>query len=331
MERASIKELLRELLPQNAPMKDLGEWVSVPCPLAPWTHDKGTDENPSFGVKVNDHDHSVFNCLTCQRKGTLPYLLKLMTRYSGEDYQGLMQDTETEEFIGGELPDYEDRRRANSVNEQLGKPVSDDYLDIYDTAYDHWYLKDRGIGPKTAEALDLRVDPDNHGEERILFPVHAPNGDFHGYTGRSVSPDAHLRVRDYFGLQKRMLLLGAEYIDPKVDTCVLVTEGLFDFAKLFGYGLPVVAAMHSGVTDAQARILLDLGLPVYGFQDNDTGGRTGMASIKRQLSGHLPVMKVKYPDRLVIDKNTGEERSVNDPAELTKSEVLHMINNARLA
>jgi hypothetical protein len=330
MRRDSIKEFLREVIP-NTPLKDIGEWVSAPCPLAPWTHANGTDSNPSFGVKVNETDHSVFNCLTCHRKGTLTRLLELLSRFTGDSFDGLIGDAETEEFLGGELPEWGRRVSYDTTNEILGDPVGEEYLDVYDTAYDHWYLMDRGVGPKTAEALDLRVDPDNKGEERILFPVYSPTGEFYGYTGRSVEQDTVLRVRDYFGLRKRLLLLGAEFIEPKEDPYILVAEGLFDFAKLFSWGLPVVAGMHSGVTDAQARILKDFGLPVYSFQDNDQGGRDGTASIKAKMGNHVPVMQVRYPRREVWDEKAGEYRQVGDPNELTKAEALEMIENARLA
>lgn len=325
-----IKELMADLVPQGSPMVDYGEWVTTLCPLALWTHQSGQDTKPSFGVKVNDHNISVAHCFTCKFKGTLPMMLERIAEYSGEDYEGLITDTEQEEYIGREMPEWGSRPR-DSKHEGLGEPADSMTLDIYDEAEGHWYLEKRGVSDRVAKELDLRVDPGSPGEERILFPVYSYDGGFYGYTGRSVEDDSSLRVKDYFGLKKRHLLLGAEFIDPKTDRFILVAEGLFDFAKVFSYGMPVVAAMHSGITDQQADVLKDIGLPVYSLQDNDQAGREGTAKIAKLLQGHVPVMDMTYPRRMVYDPKKKRKRQVGDPAELRKAEIEYMIANADFA
>ena len=45
------------------------------CPLAPWTHDRGTDSKPSFGFKIADNGQIVYNCLSCKAKGRLSNLV----------------------------------------------------------------------------------------------------------------------------------------------------------------------------------------------------------------------------------------------------------------
>lgn len=64
MEREQIKEIMRDIFGRSFYMKDLGEWVSMKCPLAQWTHEKGHDGSPSAGVSVNRDGASGFNCLS---------------------------------------------------------------------------------------------------------------------------------------------------------------------------------------------------------------------------------------------------------------------------
>lgn len=318
MDRASIKELLRDIQGPNVEIEDRGEWVSTHCPLAPWTHANGTDKKISFGIKVNQYSESVFNCYACKSKGTVSHLLKRLESYTGEDYRSLIEEVEDNEYLGGSIPEWDRRNSYDSVQKGIGEPLSEDYLDIYDPAEGHWYLQDRGIDDETSRILRLCVDPDNKGVERILFPVFSPDGGFYGYTGRATVPDVEPRIRDYFGLPKRHLLLGAERIDTSKHDFVILVEGLFDYARFVSYGFPVVAALHSGLTPEQSRILKDFSLPVYVFYDNDDAGRQGRKAVAHSLRNHVPVMKVRYP------------LGVKDPDELTKEEALHMLEDSRL-
>lgn len=283
-------------------------------------------------MKVNLYEESVFNCYACKSKGTLPQMLDRLSVFTGEDYRDLKGEVEDGEFLGANLPVWDERKIYDSKDAVLGTPVEQDFLDIYDDATGHVYLEDRGIDYDTAKALDLRIDPDNHGVERILFPVYSPSGAFYGYTGRATIPDAELRVRDYFGLPKRLLLLGAEFIKPSTDDYVILVEGLFDFATGFSFGLPIVGSMHSGLTPQQARILKDFNIPVYVFYDDDEAGHKGVSIVREAIGAHVPVMKVRYPkDNTVLDQRSGKMRPPEDPGELLEYQFLHMIEDARLA
>jgi hypothetical protein len=275
----------------------------------------------SFGVKINHEDVSKFNCFTCKQKGTISWMLERLSEFNGEDYFGLVDEVKTDEALGTSLPSWQNRHRSDTDHDPLGVPVSDDYLDIFDDAAGHPYLKKRRISDRTAEALDLRVDPDNRGDERILFPVFSVDGGFYGYTGRATNRDVEPRIRDYFGLPKRKLLLGAEFLRDD-DTRIILVEGLFDFAKLFQYGYPVVAAMHSSITPQQARILKDLNKPVVVMFDNDKAGVEGAKFVGKEIRKHVPTFKVRYPKRF----DFGE----GDPGVLTQKEVARMLDEVRL-
>lgn len=257
------------------------------------------------------------NCLACHNKGPLESLLQKLGRFSGEDYSSLVEQVGDGEFLSSKLPEW-GARKSRKIT--LGEPTEDIMRTIYDPAAGHPYLDGRGINSSTANELDLRVDPkDSRGEERILFPIHSMDGAFRGFTGRAVRRGIEPKVRDYFGLQKRLLLLGEHDIYPSNDILILV-EGLFDYARLKQFGYDVVASMHSQVTEYQARTIVRLGKPVYVFFDNDKAGILGRKSVRELIAPHLPTFKVKYPDH------------INDPGQTSFTEdMMHrMVRRARL-
>ncbi len=331
MERQSIKDLVKEVAGPNAGMVDHQNWVSISCWFAPWKHGGGRDAKPSAGISVKKDERSIYNCQTCGMKGTLPYILEQLSAKTGEDYTDLLGGIDDEEFYGGDLQPWGVRPKDEA--EAMPEPLDPDvYLDLYDTAYDHWYVSEtRGIDEDTARFIDLRVDPsDSAGEERILFPVYNHRGGFYGFTGRATRDGVYPPVRDYHGLPKRGLLLGSHLL-PRDAKRVIVVEGLFDFARLIQYGQPAVAYMGGSLTELQVQVLIDIDLPVYYFRDNDETGERAQLKIVEELTlcKHVPVMKVRYPKRLVLGKD-GKRRPIKDPDELSEEEVETMLAEARL-
>lgn len=329
MNREGVKALLKQVLGPNISLVDRGKWVSLHCPFAPWRHTGGRDTRPSAGVSVSEDQPSVFNCLACGMKKKLPGFLFEYERHTGDDYSNLIADLEQDEFLGGgDLPEWDRRGPPQNVPPPPLDPEV--YLDLYDEAYDHPYVAGRGIHFETARAINLRVDPeDSQGEERILFPVYHHHGGFYGFTGRATRKGVYPPIRDYHGLPKQFLLLGSHLLQPE-DKYVILVEGLFDFAMLYQYGYPAMAYMGARPTDRQIDALVDIGLPVYLFGDNDKAGRDAQDAIaESRLCKHLPVMKVRYPKRLVPKKD-GKLGPITDPDELTREEVAHMIDDARI-
>lgn len=322
MDRQSIKEMLREVIGPNVELVDHPKWVGLHCPLAPWTHEKGSDSSPSAGVSVKDDDTSIYNCFVCGR-GTVPWFLRQMEKYTGESYKKLISNIEDGEFLGGSLPEWGSKKVSKAKDVFLGE----DYLDLYDDAEGHWYLEDRGIDADTARILQLKIDPeDSHGDERILFPVFSRDKQLYGFTGRAVFDKVEPRIRDYHGLPKARVLLGLHLIRPE-DKHIILVEGLFDYAKMVQYDQPAVATMHAGLTDEQANLLIDLGLPVIEMYDNDKAGEDAVEVAKKKLEKYLPFSTVKYPERR---SKKGKVICPKDPATLTEEEVEEMIRKAKL-
>ncbi|RKZ93380.1 MAG: hypothetical protein DRQ40_07705 [Gammaproteobacteria bacterium] len=321
MNREDAKTFVRAMSGANVYIEDHVGWINVSCPLAPWTHEKGTDRSPSFGISINTLD-SKYHCFTCKSKGTLSTLVARLTRLSNKDHPLLEEYVESEEF-GGLIPEWDEENEVDAVATQ----INDDMVYMYDLVGHHDYLESRGIDETTSIDIGLRIDPEaesNDGRERILFPVHTKEGGvvhFAGFTGRATDDEKTLKVRDYYGLPKRKVLLGIEHIRDQ-DEYVVLSEGLFDFALGFKYGAPALACMHSTLTPDQARILINLNKSVYLMMDNDNAGRDGSIEIMEMLQDYLPVYKTSYPDRF--------EFGDGDPATLSEDEYWEMINTARL-
>lgn len=315
MQRDAIKQLIKNMFGPNAKTVDQPEWVMTQCPFAPYTHGSGRDSNPSFGISVKDQEQSNYHCFTCKQKGRLHNLPRKLARISEDDtWLDHQDDIPKDETLGGPLPTWENRKAKRQVEKVT--PIDHSYLYLYDSAVGHPYLAERGISDDAAKKMDLRVDPDDHGKERILFPGFSEKKEFVGYTGRAVE-NINPKVRDYLGFPKRLVLLGIEHIERNGEPVVLV-EGLFDYANLFQYGVRVIASMHANLTDAQARVLKYLHCPVIVMYDKDYAGLSGREEVKKKLGKHIRLMKCKYP------------RGINDPGELTKNQIDRMLSNTRL-
>jgi len=312
MRKEDIKSLLKDVMGPNTKFIKAPGWVMCKCPMARWTHQKGADNTPSFGVHIHNDETSIFNCFTCKKKGPMSYFLKLMETYTGENYAKVIRALENDEAYQAELPEWDVCRERTAVT--VLEPVPPEFLDIFEPIDEvPEYLENRGITRmQTIANARLRIDPDNDGTERIIFPVYGLDGLLYGFTGRATNDTTNPKVRDYFGLPKKDLLLGLHRITSDTNY-VVVVEGLFDYLAGVENDYPALAVMHSTLTAAQADILKVIGLPTYLLYDDDKAGREGTQKAIQALRGYVPVMRCAYP-RYTNDK------APKDPAEMTEHE-----------
>lgn len=343
MDRESIKEVVRDVWGGNTTIRDQGDWVQIPCPLAPWTHEKGADASPSFGIHVDDHGTSATNCFTCKSNFPFHVLLQRYSDYSGEILSDLVDEVMKEEYLGPrELTGYDSIVQSNSA--EVHMPIDEGfYLDLYEPAEGHPYLRERGISRATTRKLELRFDPGDSSRDkvpRILFPVRSPDGLLYGFSGRSVMTPgqialyerrhgerSHLKVRDYFGLVKSQNILGSHLMADARE--IFIVEGLFDYANGVEQGYSAGAVMHSTLTDAQAAILRTLAKPTYPLYDNDKAGRDGIEIAKSKLKGYLPLWLPKYPKVWLTDPSEkGGGHWLKDPGEMLAEDFAYARENA---
>src|SRR5258706_1179217 len=313
MNREFVKTFIREVL-GDISTKDTEHWVNFSCCYSQWKHAHGVDRRPSAGISVLEDGPSIYWCFTCHSKYSLSRMLRELSRFTGEDFGNLETEINNAEIFIGNVPEWDDYREE-LCQIPLDKEI---YLDLYDSAENHPYVLGRGVGNETIQKLELLVDPDNYGVERILFPIFDKNKNLFGFSGRATSDISSPKIRTYYGVKKKQLLLGAHLIDKKKIDYIILVEGLFGYARFVEHGQPVVASMGSDLSVPQAEILKDFGLPVYCFYDNDLSGRKGLSGVSQHLSKHIPVMKVRIP------------QGVNDIDDLSKLQIIRMMEDARL-
>lgn len=336
MDLDGLNQIIGDVFGPNTATKVINGWVSLRCPLAQWTHTTGRDSRASAGISIQPNNTSVFNCMTCHTKLPLQGLIARYAEYTGDDLEDLIAELEDEAYLGPrDIPAWGATRGTQEVEPvPLDKNI---YLDLYDSAAGHPYLASRGIDDETAELLQLKLDPADpaDGEERILIPVFGPNGDLFGFSGRATrnipkTDKRTLKVRDYAGLKKAHNLLGSHLVATHKPPYILLMEGLFDYVNAWQQGYPGMAVMHSTFTEHQARIVRDIGLPVYLFYDNDAAGKDGAEIAGKMLVDYVPVMRVRYPEIWIEDEEEDGGHWVKDPGELIADDFKEMIDDARL-
>lgn len=277
------------------------------CPFAPWTHSKGTDSTPSFGVSVGRH--SYYHCFACQRKGPLPMLVTSLCMLKGKD------NVEAREFV----MEHEDLSLEPFENLDPGpEPLSilaPGMISRFEPATEALEIcKKRGITQQTIDTLELRWDTR---EKRLVFPIWNEKGYLVGFRGRAVG-DEKLRYREYSELQAKRQSLKAHGIWYGMDRVpeeryqkVILVEGEMDAVSLLqalAQRKGVWAAMGAALSAAQIKTIQALKNPVLIFFDDDEAGHIAKQSLLKKLS------KVKTGVFEITDY-----RGRKDPDEIVKA------------
>ena len=342
MDEKTVRDLLFQLkIPVQrhsySGSKERTRWLNISCPFAPFTHQRGSDTNPSFGITINDAGKSNYKCLACGLKGRLSALPSRLGGYRKEDYSRIRHWAEMAELqatISKPVVDWEnDHTHDEQKDEHRHTKPSHEAVMRYPRIVSLPYLRERGIRWPTPLTLGLRFDSY---QSRILFPCYDRHGAFAGFTGRSVRhprtySKKNPKVRDYLGLDKRQLFLRlpGRRSGPKI-----ISEGLIDFAKVVQTGFPYAhAILGTALTPEKIDILIEGGDPVYFFMDNDLAGWQALFGVFNgdgelevdnawafRLYREVPVWIVPYDTPL----------DGTDPGSLDEKTIRRMISNAWL-
>lgn len=283
-------------------------WVTAPCPLAPFTHSKGRDARPSFGVNV---ETGMFNCFVCQ-SGSLAKLVQLLEMYSaGDEAAAARYDTAAARAAldglddgSDALPGYEYERRSERSFEAWPEYFLSRFVSWRDSPRASWYLSDgrqlagsQPVDPQVADTVGLLYDAK---WDRVVCPYRTYAGALAGARGRTIDPTATLQHFDYTsgGVNNAHLVWYNERALESAEGArepVLVVEGQFDAMNVLRAYPHVVACLTTKPSRAKLEKLQSCGAVVT-MLDNDGPGRQALAKYEAGLSGRTRLGRLEYPE-----------------------------------
>lgn len=296
MKLNDIIGFLRELGTGEITVSDDEEWVRCRCPLAPAFHAKGRDENPSFGVRVNDKGESGFHCFTC-RSGRLLDLIHVMNfttgiRKSACSFFGSHEIFDREDPIKNigilsEVKGYRDVYKEEK-NPIAHIPVPKNILKAYprlhtsthekqrSNCYD--YLESRGIAKEIVDKFEVRHDP---WRGTLAFSITGSNNSIYSLHFKPAT-DAEVKVRFWHLTPKNSgypeaiwgspsAMFGMEFYDPHKP--LLFVESETDVLRLSSLGVDKIFCIV-GAAGAVNKYKVDCfrNKEVYLGFDNDPAG-----------------------------------------------------------
>lgn len=282
--------------------KDGDKDIKVTCPY----HKNGVENRSSAGIfNLKDDpevEYGFFKCFTCGKK--VPLYAVVSHCFDKDEKFG--KEWLVDNF--GSLLPIQKMIPPAFIQKKKEKVVVDrEYIDeseLNKFNYIHPYMYKRKLTNDVIAKFKIGYDKDT---DSITFPCWDINGNLTSISRRSVSGKRFNLERD---LKKDVYLLN--FINPKVDNTVYVTESQINALTLWSYGLPAIALFGTG-TEHQYDILNNYGIKHYVLcLDPDDAGRKGTIRLINNLK------------KCIIDiKDLPDGKDVND---LTQSE----FNDARL-
>lgn len=317
MDSHRIKLFVKAIGGVVSPRQNRKKWVIASCPFAPWKHKSGTDNSPSFGIKIRPTCVSNGHCFSCNWSGDLmDIVMGLRQRGAEIDYKEALQlIAQEEEEVELDIPDYEEEEEKQELV-LWPEWYLDDFVEwgasIECTDY---VMKKRGVSVVVADSLKLVYDKS---AKRVCFPVRTWAGDLAGLHGRGIgmmSPG----VSPYFmyGYEDRrntIVWLGEHWLDPEMP--VILTESVFDLARIYSVYPNVMCALSAGMSKAKvervsgfmdyvslfdddnagdiSREQLDkyLGSPVTHIKPMGDAGETSKAVLAELLASYIPTLSI---------------------------------------
>ena len=336
MKTWSCVQFLKLIGSSEVVISDDEQWVRGNCPLAPFTHAKGVDENPSFGIKVNEDGESGYHCFTCG-SGRLADLIHVMNfttgiRREASDFYSLHENFGGEERSTQEVLYYNDIY-ASEIKEEIHNPIPSTVLDSHPTLQDskHPFEKEkclevmnsRGISANALYKYGVCHRPY---EKAIAFIVRGRDSKSYSihYLSREEKKFWYLKPK-YFDYPEdtkwgsKAAMFGLELYDPSKP--LILVESETDLLRLSSLGV-----------DDQYCILATCGTPtkekisqlrskvVYNGYDADATGSKYHIRTLKFLDPDVTVFKLDWSEVKVVDLKTGELRRAKDAGDLESIE-----------
>lgn len=258
MNRETIVLFLRCLSAQN--VQPHGAWVGCSCPLAPWTHDSGSDGNPSFGIKVEPTRESPYHCYSCGHGSDLMTLVHRLYELGAQapKYDLPAAAKLAADELSGEISlhisDYGDVRAGPEPITPWPESFLDKFTPAMKVPMARRYLESRGVTEFVAGALDIRFDLSR---EAVAFPIRDFTHTLVGLRGRYINPKPNQpRYHAYKrGPESENTMVWYGESDVDVSAQVLFVESVFDYARAVQHHPNVLAPLSVSISRAKAERL----------------------------------------------------------------------------
>lgn len=294
----------------DAHAEDHDEWVTCSCVLAPWTHKKGTDSNPSFAIHLKPGERPYYNCFSCGG-GSLEELLGTLQLYrqnnpaKGKHYnlklaREILDGAEVEVMA---LPEFSEFSNHHSQQfEEWPKHYIDSFMSWKYVKPAYEYLKSRGVTGEQAVRFDLRWDSK---KEMIVSPYSNVYGKLAGARGRSIHGGKHIDGHFDYTWNNRNNA-GLVWYNEKVlnyGEPVVVVEGQYDLYAVDKVYQSVMANLTALPKPQKMKKLAQAPLVIL-MNDSDEAGQAANEKYIKYLNEYgTPYHVVEYP---VIKDEKGE-------------------------
>lgn len=301
MNTKQAEDFLRALGAKN--IKIDGERVRCSCPLAPWTHAKGTDNNPSFSIAVGMEPY--FNCFSC-KGGSLPTLVNelemhvqrtphLKGFYSFKDARRVLEGIELDIQP---LPEYTEFD-GHKIFKEWDAKIIKSFMPWNQSERAYRYLIERrGVSEAMANKYDLRYD---YSKDMIVFPYKNVYGKVAGARGRAVElwdeEPKNIKHHDYTSNNINNASM-VWYNEPALASGkpIVVVEGQFDALRVASVYPYVVANLTAKPMPDKIRKLMQADHIVL-MMDNDMTGEASINKYKNIIGDTVPITIVELPEK----------------------------------
>ncbi|MCB5262217.1 MAG: DNA primase [Candidatus Cloacimonetes bacterium] len=327
-----------DVVQSYVPLKHVGSnWRGI-CPF----HD---DTKPSMYVS---QPKQIFKCFACGKGGNVFTFVQDYEKLSFMEAVkklALRAGIQIPEFNRTKVVSTK-RQQLLQVYKSAGEFYSESLFNHGENALD--YLKKRQISPETAKDLQLGYalpsqkallnhlmkegysvsllkDSGLFGEysgalidifrDRLIFPIHNNTGEVIAFGGRLMEPkenagkyinspgtELYTKGKELYGLFK------TKYNISKAD-CSLVSEGYFDFLRLYESGFTnSVASLGTALTEDQVYLLNRFSSNTVMLYDGDNAGikaavRGGLVCLAKGMHVRLAILPEKEdPDSFILNK-----------------------------
>lgn len=277
-----------------------GKELQGHCPF----HD---DKNPSFNVNTRK---KVFFCFGCGAKGSVVDFVSKKEEVSVTEAAILLcRWFDISEAVinapaankGPETPNRDSSRTKNTGGlgeSTAGSEATNEALTFrLHLDPDHWYLKDRGLAPRTISHFGLGFCKNGLMKNRIAIPIHDEEGELVAYAGRWAGhvPSAVEKYMLPFRFKKSRVLFNLHRV--KGAEVLVIVEGYWSVFRLHQLNIPSVALMGCTLSKTQESLLTASNTSrLILLLDGDDAGRQAQAQILPRLARHFFTKAVELPE-----------------------------------